>query len=451
MDTLSTHTAPEPPASFATSAPRNVALLIGLSVILSVLMGTFSGEKISFLYKDVLHLSASDVGTLGILTGIPGYLRPFMGAGSDLFPLLGFHRRSYYAVSWLLSSLGYFGLSLLHTHHYASVVTLIILTGLGGNLAFVIMDAVMVAIGNLSGSVGRFQTIQQGLPLVMGLTFTGQLGGYVTQYWSYSTCFTASALIALLAVPLTLLIPEQRVSFSQHAHESEAEHQARLEARRAERAEISAALKDAARSPGLWAIVGFVFCLIITPGGNTAQFYYSTTVLHFSKQFLGSLARPGAAGAALGLLLFGFASKRLPVRSLVWGAYFMDCSLYLSSMLLRDHATAIIVAFLSAFLGMIYNLCLLTLAARACPPKIEGAIYGLVIAAIGLAGTLGEKMGASIYDYFGPATGHTIPHGWFTLLWCGLAITVATAIFIPFLPAWAKSSEPLRPQADAAA
>ena len=173
-------------------------------------------------------------------------------------------------------------------------------------------------------------------------------------------------------------------------------------------------------------------------------------MLHFSKQFLGSLARPGAAGAAAGLLLFAFASKRLPVRSLVWGAYFMDCGLYLSSMLLRDHTTAIIVAFLSSFLGIIYNLCLYTLAARACPPKIEGAVYGLVISAISLAGALGENMGAQIYDHFGPHTHHSITHGWFTLLWCGLAITVATAVFIPFLPAWAKSKEPLRPKAEGA-
>ena len=124
----------------------------------------------------------------------------------------------------------------------------------------------------------------------------------------------------------------------------------------------------------------------------------------------------------------------------------MDCSLYLASMGLHDRGSGLAVSFFLSFLGTIYNLCLLTLAARACPPGIEGTVYGLVISATSLAGALGEKLGAALFDHFGPNSHHTVAHGWFGLLWCGFAFTVVAAVFIPFLPAWAKSSEPLHPR-----
>ena len=433
-------------ASSPGASAGRVALLIAASVLINTLVGVFSGEKRSFLFKDVLGLSAGGMATLGLVAGIPGYLRPLMGAGSDLFPLLGFHRRTYYALSWLIVALGYVFLALMHPYRYASVLGLLIVIGAGGNLLFVIMDAVMVAVGNQTGTVGRMQTIQQGVPLLLGLTFAGPLSGYVTQHWSYTACFLTAAGVALLGVPLALMIPEARVVAARHARETEAEYAARAAARQEERRQVAEALRRAARSPGLWAVVGFVFYLIVTPGTNTAQFYYSVNVLHFSKQFLGNLAIPGSAGSIAGLLLFALASRRLPVRALVWGAFLMDCSLYLASMGLHDRTTGLVVTFLLSFLGTIYNLCLLTLAARACPPGIEGTVYGLVMSAISLAGALGEKMGASLFDYFGPPSHHTVAQGWFGLLWCGFAFTVLAAVFIPFLPAWAKSGEPLRPR-----
>ena len=92
-----------------------VALLMAGTVSVLALVSTFSSEKLSFLYKDQLHLSAGAMASLGILLAVPSYFRPFIGAGSDLFPLLGYHRRSYYALAVLLGALGFFGLSLL-TH-----------------------------------------------------------------------------------------------------------------------------------------------------------------------------------------------------------------------------------------------------------------------------------------------------------------------------------------------
>lgn len=422
---------------------RLVGALICSSVIIGTMVGVFSAEKLLFLYKDALHLNASAAATIGIITGIPSYIRPFMGMTSDLVPLFGFHRRPYYAISWLLAAAGFAALGLVHSYSTPAVITLLIVTATGANLRFVVMDAVMVAIGNRSGTVGRFQALQQGVPLLLGITFAGPLGGYVTAHWTYSACFLTAAAFSLIGTPLSLLIPERRAVAGPHPGETGEEHRARTAAGDAERARNAAALREAAKSPALWVLVAYVFYLIFTPGTNTAQFYYSVDVLHFSKQFLGNLGRAGSAGAILGLVLFFSLSRRMPVRSLVWGAYLMDCSIYLVMAGLRSHASAWPITLTYNAISSIYNLCLLTLAARACPPGAEGTIYGLVMSATYLAGSLGEKLGASIYTAQGPASHHSIAHGWYGLLTAGFLMTVVSIIFIPFLPAWAKSSEPL--------
>ena len=217
-----------------------IALLMAGTVAVITLIGTFSGEKLNFLYKDQLHLTAGGMASLAILLLIPNYLRPFIGAGSDFFPLLGYHRRSYYALAALLGALGFFCLSALP--HYTYLTTaLLVIVAIAGNVTLMIMaDAVMVTVGNRAGTVGRIQAVQQFTPSVL-VFIVAPLGGYVTQHWSYAHCFRVAALTALFALPLTFLIDEKRVGTGRHEREAPEEHAARLEAKRAERTQTAAA------------------------------------------------------------------------------------------------------------------------------------------------------------------------------------------------------------------
>ncbi len=419
------------------------------TVSVLTLVGTFSAEKLSFLYKDQLHLTAGGLASLVVLLAIPNYLRPFIGAGSDFFPLLGYHRRSYYALAALLGALGFFGLSVLPHYTYLTTAMLVIVTIAGGVTLMIMADAVMVTVGNKTGTVGRIQAIQQFVPPLLALLYLAHLGGYVTQHWSNARCFRTAALMALIALPLTLLIEERRGGQAQRKQETAEEHAARLEGKRAERTQTAAALRQAARSPGLWAVVAFVFYLIFTPGTNTAQFYYSVDTLHFTKQFLGDLGQYGAAGVMLGILTFAAVSRKLPVLALTLGAWLLDCSQYLLDFTLHNHLSAIVLTFVGAFFGIIYTLSLFTLAARACPPHIEGTIYGLFVSAVGLAGTLGEKVGGSLYDFFGPNNHHSTAYAWYALNGVGLALTIPAGLLILLLPAWTKSRRSLSEMSEA--
>jgi hypothetical protein len=425
------------------------ALLVGLTIFVGTLMNALIGEKLLFLYKEELHLSAGDVGTLAILTGIPSYLQPFMGAWSELFPLFGYHRRSYFILASLLDAFGFLCLSTLHQYHYAVVAGLIILTGTGGVLLWVMTNATMVAIGNQTGSFGRLQSLRLFVPLAMQIAFTSHLGGYAAEKWSYGLVFGLAALLSLVRGTFFVFITEP--SGREVASRTEtAEARAAREQRKAEeRAKTVQALRKAAATPGLWVIVGYVFYLILTPGLNTARVYFEKDALHFTKQFIGDLGRYQAVGFLIGVAGFGLVSRRLPIWSLVWGAWLMDTLGYLMMLQVHDARSAQIFLTANGAVGVVYDLCLMTLAARACPPGIEGTIYGLVLAAIALAGAFSEKIGGSLYDHFGPSHGYSITHGWVYGQWCGFAFTVIAFVFIPFLPAWTRSKATLGETANA--
>lgn len=141
----------------------------------------------------------------------------------------------------------------------------------------------------------------------------------------------------------------------------------------------------------------------------------------------------------MGMGFFALISKRLPVVGLVLGAWLMDCAGYPFSLMMRSPATVQWFTLATYATGIIYGLCLNNIAARACPPGIEGTIYGLVMAAIALAGNLCGALGNWIYDYFGPAHHHSVTYGWNASLIFGLVFTLAAGILIPFLPAELRS------------
>lgn len=426
-----------------------VALLMAGTVSVLALVSAFSNEKLSFLYKEQLHLSASAMASLGILLAVPSYFRPFIGASSDLFPLLGYHRRSYYALAVLLGASGFFGLSLLTHPSYWTTALLVMVTVAGGVTLMIMADAVMVTVGNKTGTVPRLQGIQQFLPSALFLLFLARLSGFVTQNWSYASCFRTAALMALLALPLTLLIDEKRVSHKQQAHESLEEHAERRDAKAKDRAESIAALRQAVKSPGLWAVIAYVFYFVLTPSGATAQFYFEVDVLHFSKQFIGSLGQWSSAGNILGILTVVVISRRISVRALVWGGWLLGVLAYLLSFALRGRLSAEFVFFAGAYVGIMTNLSLYTLAARACPPKVEGTIYGLFMAAIVLAGTLSNQIGSTLYDHYGMPH-HSALYAWYAINWWGFGLTALAAGLIPLMPTWARSTQPLATKPEAA-
>jgi len=438
-----TSIAPAPPHTLSPvsrAALWRTAGLIAATAALGGVVSAVTVNKLLFLYKDTLHLSASGVGTLQILVNIPAYLQPFMGGFSDFYPLFGSHRRSYFVLAALTQALGFAGLMGLHQYHYAALVCLLLVMGTGSLMLSVLVNAVMVAVGNGTGRFGPLQTLMQFTPLVLSLAYTARLDGEVTQSWTYPHAFGLAALLSLAYVPFVVLLEDRRAPGRERG-ETPGARAARREALAGERREAARVLRRAMAAPGTWVMVAFLFYLYVTPLLLTAAVFYETDVLHLSKGFIGRLDAWIAAGSIAGLVLFGGISSRLSIRAVVWGAIISDAAIYLIALTMHDAPSVRVGQFLWSGMAIFLAVCLNTLAARACPPGVEGTVYGLMQAALALSLQLCDKFGSALYDFWGPSHGHSVAHGWFSALWFGFGFTLLAVFFVPFLPAWARGAD----------
>ncbi|MGC4047432.1 MAG: MFS transporter [Armatimonas sp.] len=401
-------TVPTTPAESRTTKLGPVFLLISGYIILNISMGIFTGEKVTFLLKDELHLSASTVTSLNLLIFLPTYSQPFMGAGMELYPLFGSRRRGYFIVAALLTALAWLIMALQPVHRLTAVVCCLLLSATGLTLRSVLVHAIMVALGNRVGNYKAIQSVFQFLPLVLVAAFAGRFGGIVTEHWSYRAAFGTAACVALgylLLLPL-LKEPESPVRVPESDTKTEPSNP-------------RAALRQALKDRRLWAVTAFVAYFGLVPSPDTARPYFFSDSLHFSKTFIGELTGWGAFGAALGILLMQLAPRGLRLRTLAWVAA--------STMLLAMVPQLLIHDPLSAKIGMlafnaIASICNFTYAwmwARACPKGLETVVYGTLASTQALFYYLCDWIGTHMYDWFGPASGHSAAYGWhWTLITC---------------------------------
>ncbi len=433
----------------ADKVARGEVVLYFTRLILLSICGAFLGALLQLsqikMFKQQMGLNVSTLATMALITGIPAYVQPFLGAGIDLYPLFGYRRRSYLLLGDIIVCFGYLLIALMKQYTYTPFIMVLLIMGAGGMLSTVAVNATQVRIGNGTGTFGAMLSISQLIPLILGFAYTQHYAGVIAHSWSYHHCVIATLIFRLLLLPTVWMLPDKKVRAASHLPEEKQKH---LEERKIQHAKTAAALKKAAKTPGLWAITAFVFYLIITPGSNNAIYYFQRDVLHLSSIQIGNLGMWSMAGTLIGLGLYTFISYFLSVRVLVWGAFLMDCLSYPILYGMHNYSSAAVITFMYAMSGILYGLFLNTLAARATPPGIEGAVYGVIMAAIALAGNLSEKFGAQLYQYF--STGHSLPYAWHHMLLIGFLFTIVAFIFIPFLPAWCRSSEPLRPKRAAA-
>ena len=223
---------------FAAPAHRaflRVALMVCLAEVLGAITEALTGEKTTFLYKEEMGLSPNQVTTLNFLLELPALMQPFIGAWTDLFPWLGSHRRSYYFLGIVISILGMGSLAILPHYHYATVAGLMLASAAGGVLNGVVFNAVIVSVGNRTGTYPRLQALSMLIPLALGTLYTSHLSGFVTEHWSYPRAFGTAALLSLLYLPIVFLMDEPQAR--ELKEEREESQQAMLEERNRDRRE----------------------------------------------------------------------------------------------------------------------------------------------------------------------------------------------------------------------
>lgn len=371
-------------------------------------------QPIFFLLKDEMRLGAAETATFLALVGVAWTVKPLYGLTSDLFPLLGYRRRSYLLVTTIAAALGWLALGLLPGYPYGLTLTILGLTGLGLAFTDVLCDAVMVEEGKPRGLTGRFQAIQWTAIYAAGL-LAGVGGGYLSEHVSYARTFLLVALFPAL-------------SFAASAW-AVREAPARFD--RATVAETVRALHAGLRSGPLWRAAAFIFLWNFSPSFGVPLEFYMVDALGISKIQLGVLSTLGSAGALVGAVLFGRWAPGVPLRRLLYVAVAVGVAGTLAYYGLVGWWSAVALNVTVSLVSMIALLATLDLAARAIPAHAEGTFFAALMSVNNLAATGAEWLGGQLYDLVG-------------LRWL-IAISAATTAACWLLVPWVRVEGPAGP------
>lgn len=433
-------TTPDTPPESRTTKIAHVFLLITGYIFINISLGIFTGEKITFLLKEELHLSASAVTSLNLLIFLPTYSQPFMGASMEIYPLFGSRRRSYFILASLLSAVAWLIMALQPAHTVVAVVCCLLLSATGLTLRSVLVHAIMVTQGNRVGNYKAVQSVFQILPLFLVAAYAGRLGGVVTEHWSYRAAFTVAASLCLgylLLLPL-LKEPEAPVQTSETNTSAPTENP-------------RVALKQALKDRRLWAVTAFVAYFGLVPSPDTARPYFFSDALHFSKEFIGVLTGWGAAGAVLGIVLMQFAPRGLKLRTLATLAGVTMLLAMVPQLLIHDALSAKVGMLAFNAIASICNFSYAWMWARACPKGLETVVYGTLASTQALFYYLCDWLGTHMYDWFGPASGHSAAYGWhWTLITC-MSSGIPLFFLLLLLPKADPAEDHVQPQQEVGA
>ena len=348
---------------------------------------------IAYLQKDILHLSAAQSASFTLVMTLPFLLKPLLGLLTDALPVFGRRRVPYVVAASLLACAGWAALAALPAYSYAP--TLLLLTGVnvGIALADVVCDAVMVEFGKMSERTGKFQAVQIGV-LYASLFASGLGGGWLAEHASYKAVFGLTAVFPLLILVSGLRVPEGRAAC--------ASAQAR---------EAVSSLGALLRGRGFWCCCLVIFLFNFNPFLGTAQFYYQSGPLGFSKLYVGMLTSLAGLCGALGAAAFWGAYNRrlrlfgrgllLDTSALMRGSVVCGAPLALLYIAyLGPWSAAVLTAFFG-LAGVFMRLALMDVVAKLSPAHSEATAFALFMAVFNFSALASNTVGGWLYGLWG--------------------------------------------------
>jgi predicted MFS family arabinose efflux permease len=316
------------------------------------------------------------------LLALPWSFKPLYGLLTDFVPLAGYRRKSYLILNSAVTilCLGVLYTCALPPGAYLWVLSLLILPTIGISFSDVVADALMVEKGQPRGITGQLQAVQWAA-LNAATVLTGVLGGYLAQNRLEQFGFLLCAAVMVGTLVLSLAFVREKP-----------QPMRRPSLRMALRT-----LWEAACTPTVLGVGGFLFLWNFNPFSNTVLNLYMTNEMGFSEQFYGNMQSLIAVGGFAGCVTYGFYCRRFSMASLVHAAIVLGIINTLAYWGLRDHLSAVLISLTVGFVYGTANLIGLDLAARACPPQIAGTVFALLMALSNFSIALSTWLGGIWY------------------------------------------------------
>lgn len=349
----------------------------------------------TFFLKDELHLGPADQAAIAGVLVLPWVLKPLYGFLSDGLPIFGSRRRSYIALSGLLGAGAWTALAQPDLATTATAaVGLTILTSLSVAISDVVADSLVVEKARRAGSQavsGSLQSLCWGASSVGGI-LSAYLSGQLLEVMTARQVFGLTAALPALTAASALLVKED-------AYENpKVGEQARK-------------LWDTVRDRAVWLPALFVFLWQATPTSDSAFFYYLTNEIHITPEFFGRIRLASSIASLVGVYCYQSYFKEVPISTILRNTTlvglplgFIPLALYygLNRQLgIPDQWFMFGDDVVLAVLGQIAFMPTLVLAARICPPGVEGTLFAALMSVFNGGSVVGSEIGAILTKSLG--------------------------------------------------
>jgi MFS family permease len=406
MDGNMSSTAPAEPSKtgpiFAYFAP------LTLLVYLVMPHGYLLDFATSYMLKDQLHASVTQVSLFRLLTAIPVYLSVVFGFTRDLWDPLGMRDRGYFLIfapvtaavfAWMAySQLTYTGLFI--GMFLVMFFWRFVAAGQWALLALVGQEKLM------SGRLSALWNIVASIPYVVGALASG----WIAEHLPPRQTFLLMVVLSLLMFVFAFWKPKAVFS---HAYD-------RPEAKGSD---LIGDIKRLLRHRAVYPAVLIMFMFQFAPGSNTPLQFYLTNKLHASDAVYTDYYAIFAVAFIPVFFLYGWLCKKLSLRALLWIGTIITVPQMIPLALVSSANQALWLALPIGMMGGIAAGAYYDLAMRSCPPGLQGTLMMMVDGMYMLSYRGGDLLGAQIYAS-SPA------HGF---LYCALATTAVYALILPVI------------------
>lgn len=370
--------------------------------------GYFLDIATTYMLKDQLHASATEVSFFRLLTAVPVYLSIVFGLTRDLWNPLGLRDRGYFLIFapacaivflWLAST------QLTYTGLFLGMLLVMFLF----RFVMAAYQGLMALIGKEQLMTGRLSALWQivnSVPYMIGAVASG----YVAEYLPPHRTFVLMAILCVLLGLFGLWKP--RAIFA-HAYD-------RPEAKGSD---LVGDIKRLLKHRAAYAPVLIMFLFQFSPGANTPLQFYLTNVLHTSDAVYGYYYAIFVFAFIPMFFIYGYLCKRVSLEKLLWWGTIITIPQMIPLAFIHSGAEAMWWALPTGMMGGIAAGAYYDLAMRSCPPGLQGSLMMMVDGAYLLSYRAGDLLGSWIYNS-SPKYG---------FLYCVLATTAVYALILPVI------------------
>ena len=379
-----------------------------LFVYLATPAGYMVDIQTSYMLKNQLHATATQVSIFRLVTGIPLYFAFAFGLIRDQWSPLGMRDRGYFLIFAPVTAAAFIGMAA-SPLSYRVLLTGMLLAMVASRFILAANQGLIALIGQerlMSGRLSALWNIVNYIPYIAG----GFASGYISEHLRPKETFF---LIAVLTAFIALFGLWKPRSVFSHTYDRP----------QAMGANFVGNVKRLVKHRAIYPAVLICFLWNFAPGANTPLQYYLTNQLHASDAVYSYYNGIFAASFIPTLLLYGFLCKKVALNKLLWWGTIIAVPQMIPLAFIHSGNLALVLAVPIGLMGGIATGAYFDLAMRSCPPGLQGTLMMMVDGVFMLSSRGGDLLGSRIYNS-SPA------HGF---LYCVIATTVVYALILPLI------------------